>query len=147
MHLRPYPDGIDYVWLASDMNGNVAAFVTGGSGPVPLSVLYESSTPIENVEEAVCELPEVPEALLLAELKRPNDFLDLARRGFLVYDWTDVHRIERDCTRAYELVAVPVQPVTVDTQPEAIRRLVADNRFAELTFGEFSSLDVSAVLV
>lgn len=34
-----YPDGIDCVWIATDRAGHLAAFATGGAGPIPQAVL------------------------------------------------------------------------------------------------------------
>lgn len=143
MSLRRYPEGIDSVWLASDMHGNVAAFVTGGSGPVPISALRESSPLLEDIEQTVCQLEEESDARMLVEVNRPDDFLDLATRGLFVYDWSDLHRTKRDRLRAYELVAVPTQTLIMGKQPEFIRRLVADNGFVGVAFATSNPLDVS----
>ncbi|RTL43030.1 MAG: hypothetical protein EKK49_00540 [Rhodocyclaceae bacterium] len=144
--MREYPDGLDCVWLATDRNGHLGAFVTGGSGPIPVSATSDSSFPIEDIEAAVCELPQISETRLLVQMKRPDDFIDIAQRGFFVYDWRDVHRTTHDSTHVYEPVAVPLNPITLDALPESIRRLAVDATLRDSAFVEEQALDVMAML-
>ncbi|MBS0372852.1 MAG: hypothetical protein JSS57_27060 [Proteobacteria bacterium] len=136
MTMREYPDGLDCVWLATDRNGHLGAFVTGGSGPIPVSATSDSSFPIEDIEAAVCELPQISETRLLVQMRRPDYFIDIAQRGFFVYDWRDV----------YEPVAVPLNPITLDALPESIRRLAVDATLRDSAFVEEQALDVMAML-
>ena len=107
MTMRAYPDGLDCVWLGVDRNGNLGAFVTAGAGSIPVSVLNDLSLPIEEIETAVCQLPRVSEVRLLFQIKRLDDFVEMAQRGFFVYDWTDIHRTAHESIHAYELMVVP----------------------------------------
>ncbi|GAB7530636.1 hypothetical protein PS3A_30470 [Pseudomonas sp. 3A(2025)] len=78
-----YPDGLDYVWLATDRELNLGVFFTVGSGPTPVGMLHDCSFAIENMEEAIENLPIVSEARLLIQAKRPDDFYDMAKKVFL----------------------------------------------------------------
>jgi len=143
MSNRTYPDGIDCVWIASDRNGNLGAFVTGGVGPIPVLVLNSEWATVENVEEVVCQLPKVSEVRLLVSMKRPDDFIAMAERGFFVYDWRDVHRTARESTYTYELIAVPLNPIGSNKLPMPLAGLVTEVRLDEVVFTEAASLDVS----
>lgn len=146
MTTREYPDGLDCVWLAADKNGHLGVFVTGGVGPIPMSALTTSSFPIEDVEAAVCELPQVSEARLLVQMKRPDDFIEMAQRGFFVYDWRDVHRTAHEATHAYESIAVPLSPIAIDALPDPLKRLVMDAILSDSAFVEEQTLNVTAAL-
>lgn len=146
MAIREYPDGLDCVWLASDRNGNLGAFVTGGVGPIPISALSNSSFPIEDVEAVLCELPQVSEVQLIVPMKRPDDFIGMARCGFFVYDWRDVHRTAHESTHTYELVAAPLNPITTTMLPEHLKRIIMNTRLPNFAFIEERVLDIAAVL-
>ncbi|MGB4066209.1 MAG: hypothetical protein WBK19_20470 [Azonexus sp.] len=146
MATREYPDGLDCLWLAADRNGHLGAFVTGGAGPIPTSALSDSSFPIEDVEAAVCELPKISEARLLVPMKRPDDFIEMARRGFFVYDWRDVHRTLRESKHTYEPIAVPLTPLKMNELPEHIRKLATVSTLPDTAFVDELALDVTAVL-
>ncbi len=115
--LRPYPIGLDTVWLASDESGHLGAFMTGGSGPIPARALAEGAVAVEDVEERLLRLPKIGDAKLLVEIPRPDSLLDLAQRGTFVFDWWDVHRVRRDRVGKYEAVAVPTRPITAAALP------------------------------
>lgn len=115
-----YPDGVDCVWVACDRDGFLGAFVTGGSGPIPLHVLASDALAVEEIETRLGLLPPVSAARLLVQLKRPDDFVGMAERGLFVYDWTDVQRTRSESIHAYELVAVPHQPIKLDMIPEHV---------------------------
>ena len=112
---RPYPDGIDCVWLASDRDGYLGAFITAGVGPIPSEALECDYVPVSEIESQICAMPKVSKCRLLVSVKRPDDFIDLAERGFFVYDWTDINRTRREETRMYEPVATPTTPIKADS--------------------------------
>lgn len=141
---RPYPDGIDCVWLASDRAGHLGAFVTGGVGPIPIQALTCEDAPVENIEELVCDLPNASTARLLVSIKRPDDFIELAERGVFVYDWSDVHRTARESIHAYEPVAAPVNPITVDMLPVELANVAKALKFGDISFTDGQPLDVRA---
>ena|ERR1043166_7291195 len=95
-----YPNGLDCVWLASDRTGHVEAFVTAGAGPIPVAALSGASLPIGDVEQAVCELPRISNVRLLVQMRRPDDFIEMAQRGAFTYDWHDIHRTVREFAHA-----------------------------------------------
>jgi hypothetical protein len=144
MSVKPYPEGVDCVWLASDQAGHVGAFITAGMGPLPETALDASHIPVEDVEGRLCQLPVVSKAQLLVSVKRPDDFLDLAERGVFVYDWTDIHRAAHDALQVYEPVAVPLTPVTVDSLPSDLAVLAEAVQLAKVVFSSNVPLDVRA---
>lgn len=138
---RPYPRGIDCVWLAVDRQGHLGAFVTGGAGPIPASVLDAGSPPLEDVEQRVSDLPKVSSARLLVRLNRPDDFIAIAERGLFVYDWSDVHRSHADALRAYEPIAVPTNPLPLASLADAAVKSMASTKIG-VAFSDEVPLDV-----
>jgi hypothetical protein len=139
---RPYQDGIDCVWLASDRDGHLGAFATGGIGPIPVQALDCEGPPVEDIEGLVCDLPDVSAARLLVSIKRPDDFIELAKRGLFVYDWSDVHRTTRESIHAYELIVTPVNPITVDLLPDEVANIAKALKFGDVAFADGQPLDV-----
>ena len=142
MNESAYPDGLDCVWFASDREGYLGAFITAGVGPVPAEVLRSGSMPVEDIEERICELPNVSDALLLVSDERPDDFVDLAERGVYVYDWTDINRTATKAVRLYEPVAVPTKPISVDALPDDLAALPRALKFADVSFAARTPIDV-----
>lgn len=131
---QPYPEQIDCLWLATDIEGNVAALVTAGEGSIPQAVL-DQLFPIEEIGMLVMELPLVTAARLRVPLPRPDDFLDLAGRGIFAYDWSDIHRTLSQAMHAYELIAVPEMPVKATDLPAEVatiaQTVVFETRFED----------------
>lgn len=146
MTARSYPDDIDCIWLAVDRGGHVAAFATGGSGPIPVGVLEGGECAIEDIEVKIAELPRIGDAQLLVSLKRPDDFIAIAERGIFTYDWSDVHRMQRDEIGAYELIAVPTSPIKFSQLPHELVRLVAHSKLEDVTFETEKKLDIRKLL-
>jgi len=144
MNDRSYPEGVDCVWLASDRNGHVGAFVTGGVGPIPVVVLASNEPAIEDLEGMVCELPKTSTARLLVSVKRPDDFIEMAERGFFVYDWSDVHRTANDSVNAYKPVAIPMKPRALDSLQGKLGEALAGVKFYEVSFSAETLLNVCA---
>lgn len=142
MSQRPYPNGIDCVWLASDQVGHLGAFITAGVGPIPIEALDTSILPIEDVENSLYQLPQVTRAKLRVSVKRPDDFIDLAERGLFVYDWTDINRTARDALHVYEPVAEPAQPITIGVLPDDLAPLAKAVRLPDVVFCENNAVDV-----
>jgi len=141
-----YPEGIDCVWLASDQDGHIGAFMTGGIGPIPKRGLCSDIMPLEDIEGLICDMPIVSEVRLLISVKRPDDIIDLAKRGVFVYDWTDLHRTAREAIDAYEKIAIPTRPIKsgmLSTQLNPIARVL---RFSNVKFVDKITLDVRAHL-
>jgi hypothetical protein len=103
-------DGIDMAWLASDSKGQVAAFITGGAGPIP-AVAVPS---LEDAETQALALPDAGTFQLHVQVQRPDDFIALAKKGLFVYDWPDPG-VERQNRGTYHLAASPGSPIVLDS--------------------------------
>ncbi|SHM51008.1 hypothetical protein SAMN05216288_3806 [Pseudomonas punonensis] len=123
--------GIDAAWLAVDAIGQVGLFTTGGEGPIPDPAMPSTDT----AESDVYSLPETCDCILLVKIKRPDDFVAFARRGFFAYDWSDIHRPQKQALGGYELQALPTRPLCYADLPPALRVLAANTKFLDATFG------------
>lgn len=121
----------DVGWIASDAIGQVALFTTAGSGPIPASALPS----VENSEEWVLSLPELSDVDLVTSMSGANAFVAFAKRGFFAYDWSDVHRTERQALNGYELQNRPLNPLTLFDLPAPLRALAEVTRLSGVTFG------------
>ncbi|MBB6580644.1 hypothetical protein [Ralstonia solanacearum] len=146
MITQPYPDGIDCVWIASDRNGHLGAFITAGVGPIPAEALKSVYIPVEDIEGQLCLLPIIAQAELLVSVKRPDDFIDLAERGVFVYDWTDINRTARDALRVYEPVAVPTRPIMTNSLPDDLSALAKVLELADVVFSTKTAVDIRALV-
>jgi hypothetical protein len=142
MSKHTYPDGMDYVWIATDEDGHVGAFVTDGVGPIPVAVLQDSVLAIELVEEALHQLPCISKARLLFPLKQADDFVAIAERGIFVYDWRHVRRATGESTRAYVPIARPMTPIILHSLPTPAKELAARVKFIDEVFAEELPPDV-----
>ena len=136
---RPYPRGADCVWLASDQNGHVAAFVTAAAGPIPTAVL-QTTLPVEQSEILVCSSPRTTTARLLISVPRPDSFVDLAERGLFVYDWHEYGR----STGVYEVVATPNDPVCFGSLTGELAKISQVVTFGSVSFMDARVVDVRA---
>lgn len=146
MSMQAYPEGIDCVWLASDREDRLAAFITAGVGPIPLKAFNPACVPVEDIEGRLCQLPPVSQARLLVSVKRPDDFIDLAERGLFVYDWTDISRITREALQVYEPVAIPTMPITTASLPSDLATLAKVLRLDCLAFADGGCVDIRSHL-
>jgi hypothetical protein len=142
MDERPYPDGLDCCWLASDRIGQLGVFVTGGSGPIPAQVLLPTY-PLDEIEETILALPKASDIDLRVRVPRPDRFVALAERGLFVYDWSDVHRTEQYIDE-YELMALPYRPLTLDLLPPSLSDTARAVRFSTVSFATAWRVDVRA---
>jgi hypothetical protein len=138
--LMIYPTGFDCIWLASDKSGNLAAFVTAGLGPIPITIANDDSQSIEDLETRLMEWPEISDAILLTKVKRPDDFVNMSRRGLFVFDWTDIHRTRKEAIEAYELVAKPSTPLHTEQLPFDKRHSMSIIELEGIEFGSTSVL-------
>ena len=139
---RDYPDGLDCVWIASDRDGRVGAFITGGEGPIPTQAVLSHRLPVDEIEARLGKLPSTSIARLLVPMKRPDDFLELARRGVFAYDWTDVHRTRSEALHAYEQIAAPGTPIAAGELPKEIAALL-EGIVLNVSFAHQPSIDVT----
>lgn len=137
-----YPSGWDVEWVAVDRRGRVGVFTTGAAGPIPRAYLDPPGL-VDRVREAVWDMPERTESILLVSLPRPDDYEAFARRGFFAFDWRDVHRT-RERSGLYEIQARPASPAEFDEAawPEELRPVLRRLRSASLDF-EQPAVDVS----
>jgi len=142
MDERPYPDGLDCCWLASDRIGQLGVFVTGGSGPIPAQALLPTYL-LDDLEKTLLDLPRASDIDLRVRVPRPDRFVALAERGFFVYDWSDVHRTEQYIDE-YELMALPYRPITLDLLPDHLADTARAARFSALSFASAWRIDVRA---
>jgi hypothetical protein len=133
------------VWLASDRNGHVGAFVTAGWGPIPVRALTFEHDFVEDVESLVNELPRISTAqFLIAD--NVSSFTAMSERGFFVYDWRDVHRSLRECTRKYEPVAVPASPIRTADLPDPLIGVATSVTLSDVAFADRQALDISSLV-
>lgn len=119
-----YPAQIDCAWLTTDAWGRLAAMITAGEGPIPVAV-FESGIDVTDIEGKLLDLPVVGDAVDVANVPNPSSFIDLSRRGFFVYDWTDVQRSHAQALGAYELVASPSAPIRLQDLPADLHVLTS----------------------
>jgi hypothetical protein len=134
--------GFDCAWLVSDIAGCLAAVVTAGAGPIPESV-FGGPVDLFDLERQLLQLPVVGEASSLVEDGDATSFLDLARRGLFVFDWTDVHRTGRAEIGAYQLVAVPACAIHTSDLPADLGAVALRQRLLS-AFGDRLTLDMLA---
>lgn len=146
MNIQTYPNEVDCVWVASDGKSQLGAFITGGSGPIP-SIYFEIiGLPLESIEELILELPETSDSRLLVSVKRPDSFIELAKRGFYVFDWRDVHRTKPEITNLYEAVALPIRPLSIKDLTPSLMNAARALRLSKTDFSAPGKIDVAAQL-
>jgi hypothetical protein len=142
MEERPYPESVDCCWLASDRAGQLAVFVTGGRGPIPVPALLDTY-PLNDIEERILALPKASDIDLRIRMPQPDRFVALAERGVFVYDWSDIHRTEAYIDE-YELMALPYRPITLDQLPGDLAEAARTVRFASAAFASAWRVDARA---
>lgn len=133
---------IDCVWLVSDIADCLAAVVTAGAGPLPEGV-FDGPVHLFDLEHRLRQLPVVGAANALIEDGDMTSFLDLAKRGLFVFDWTDVYRTRRASIEAYELAAVPACAIHTSDLPADLR-VIAQRQRLSSAFGDHLTLDMLA---
>ncbi len=134
------------MWLAVDALGHVAAFVTSGSGPIPRRLIEDGLCPMPGIEGRIGELPRTSVVRILASLKKPDDFVEIAERGIFAYDWSDVHRARTEAISAYELIAVPSSPIGFAQLPEDLAALAVASKLERVTFQTARRVEVERSL-
>lgn len=142
---RPYPSDLDCIWIAVDRVGALAAFITGGSGPIPLNILNSDTWIMEDMERYILTFPKVSVAKFLVNVKYPESYLEMAERGVYVYDWLDVHRARSAARNLYDLVARPESPLKIEAMSEDISRFSSHLCF-DGSFQNTTALDVRPLI-
>ncbi len=143
-NMRRYPEGYDVVWLGADRNARVAAFITGGCGPIP-ATLFESALPdLTDLEDLILTMPVRARSELLVSVPHPDSFIELSGRGLYVFDWTDLHRAREFELGAYELVSRPLEPLSASLLPESLRAVANAAHFTHSSFDLDHRINVHA---
>lgn len=142
MNYKDYPAGNDCVWLASDRDGRLGAFVTIGSGQIPTQWLSDEGIQVEDVEGLIYQLPIVGRERLLVTFNRNDDHVAMASRGIFVYSWLDGFRTASESIWAYDAVAVPSRPIMADTLPKCLADIAKSVSFDNVTFADALPIDV-----
>jgi hypothetical protein len=145
--ITAYPTGVDCVWIGSDADGLLGAFVTGGVGPIPKPALDDRLPAIEDIEQLLLTLPIRSTTDLKVSLKRPDDFIALAERGFFVYDWRDTHRTIVESRNTYELIAAPRAPLRLDSLEGSLAQTAALTMFKNARFSSQSTIEIGTEFV
>jgi len=136
-----YPTGYDWTWIGVDKVGNVAAFCTASIGPAPKKLIKFHVEAILDIEDEVLELPKRSSAELISEVKNPDSFIDLARRGVFVFDWSDIHKRSVDALKAYELMAAPSKPLIQSQLSKELLNVVKSAEFLNVDFSTLKTFD------
>jgi hypothetical protein len=128
-------DGFDLVWIGADESDNVAAFITAGSGFIPPS----AQAGIGEVENLILEEPPNCECKLHIDAPITDSYVELAKRGYFVFDWADVGVQDS----YYELAAQPTTPVRASDLPTALRAIAERTRISSRLFSECEFLEVA----
>lgn len=124
--------GFEFDWLASDADGNVALFSTGGSGYAPEELVRDTDAHDAAID-AILAVPAMTSARLAPQLPPglPNTWHLVAERGLFAFDCAPPGT-------SYRLVAAPAAAIRVADLPGpaavvAGRLVFPHLRFATLT--------------
>ena len=130
-----YLRDIDLLWLATDSEGHVAVFATGGQGHVA-----QTAMPFVQSDMSPTELPIEWPARAHGKASRAD--VELAMSGLYVYNWADVHRVTRAHSNLYELQATPTRPITLAELPESLRVEANATQLLGLRFADAMTIDL-----
>ncbi len=128
-----YPLGMDYEWFASDNQGRIARFTTGGLGPIP-SAIIDGEVLCKAAQSELAILPRRGEARVFVSIPKPDDFIRCAEAGFYTYDCDDLAPKRR--SRSYKLVSAPTSPLHLDDLSSVARNAVCLATLADVDFGQ-----------
>jgi hypothetical protein len=114
--------GFEFDWLASDNDGHVALFSTGGAGYAPDEFLRDTEAHHAAID-AILALPTSTVATFAPDVPAHlvNTWRLVAERGLYAFDCDP-------CGGPYELVAAPAAPIRADALPFAIAKIVGGIR-------------------
>lgn len=135
MTTQPYPEQFDCVWLASDSEGNLGAFITAGDGPIPTEALNSTAILFDDIEFRLLQLPLVSHVQLPDSVPSHDNFNGFAKRGLFVYDWSNIHR-------AYKLCAFAKKPISISSLPSDLENLASKVKLNKINFSSSQSIDV-----
>lgn len=126
--------GVEYDWIACDLEGHVALLSTAGGGYAPEG--YLRNTDLHDAAiDAILALPTSTSALFAPVLKPglTNIWRLVAERGLFAYD-ADVHG------GPYRLVAAPAEPATTARMPAGVRSVLREAEFRNLRFAQLTTI-------
>ena len=135
-----YPRGLDAVWLAMDLSGSIAAFVTSGEGPIPITV-FDIFSQLEKIEPEVLMLPEISESARAMGLDAHPYYADFAARGLIVYDW----KMPSNPDNTYKLAVIPSDGIRLQDMSSGLQRMACSIRLPIARFLDTPQLDVRDV--
>lgn len=138
-----FDDGFDCMWIASDKDGYVAAFFTAGQGPIPGLAVKNKKLALDDIEDEVYKLLMISDVDLHIVVKRPDDFIEMSKRGFFVYDWRDIARTSNQASNQYELVSSPKEPILVNELADPILSMTTSIVFSQISFKESLGIDIN----
>ncbi|POP40665.1 hypothetical protein CHU32_26165 [Superficieibacter electus] len=137
-----FDDGFDCMWLASDKDGCLAVFFSAGQGPLPAEAAKNEKLSLDDIENEVYKLPYFSDIDLHVSVKRPDDFIEMSKRGFFVYDWRDIVRTIEASSNLYELVSSPKCPITICDLPEPLLGMAKSVVFSQISFSQMRKIDI-----
>jgi hypothetical protein len=129
----------DVAWFGVDRLGQIAAFITAGSAPIPRELLNRADLDLATLEQVANRLPKIGEGLLVERSGDMSSFVSLAERGFFVFDWSDVHRTRLEHINAYERVCAPTIALSVGLVD---RIQLAAIQFESIIFGNSKKVSI-----
>ncbi|MDP2306306.1 MAG: hypothetical protein Q8P18_09795 [Pseudomonadota bacterium] len=126
--------GLEFDWLASDADGNVALFSTAGGGYVPGEFLRDTDAH-DRAVDSISGMRARTRALFAPRLAPglPNTWLTMAERGVFAFD-------SDSFGGPYRLVAAPEAPVRASELPEAAAAVVGGLILEHLRFAELKEI-------
>jgi hypothetical protein len=134
-----YPWDADYCWFAADAVGHIAAFFTGGEGPIPLTVLERKEVADEAIDR-MWDLPLRGDYLVIVKRQALGDAIHFGQRGLFCYDWRDVHRTS-GFRRQYEGDVQPRLPISIGEVGGELSSLLGATTFVGLRFADSPRID------
>jgi hypothetical protein len=131
-----FPEGIDCAWIASDRDGYVGAFITGGAGAIPSAALNSGHVSLSDIEIEMNRLPVVGVARMLVTVPRPDDFISLAKRGFYVFDWQADYTAGDQKAGFYSAVALPDNPIRTEDLGAALEGVAREVSLRDFVFAD-----------
>lgn len=136
-----YPEGIDCVWMGIDQHNNVAVFITAGEGPIPFAVFTFEEFSKDGFELEILSLQKTTQAKVLVDVPNPSSFVELASRGFFVYDWGEFVYNPNSSQPSYRLVAQPTFPSKVDSLSLRLCKVASSVVFSGVMFAHAEAID------
>lgn len=108
--------GIEFDWLACDLDGSVSLMMSAGYGPVPESVYTHSGELDELLDPALERLAVIGGFRLELHPPRTTPYERPAKRGIYCYDW-------EHWDGPYRRASIPDEPLRVKDLPPELSRL------------------------